>query len=219
MKVSVIIPAHNAEKFLAEAVSSVRAQTWSGEVEIVVCDDGSTDGTADIVRSLEGVILVSHQQSRGISAARNRAVQESSGDHIAFLDADDLWRPTKLEQQLAVLDSAKEPGLVFGLSQEFDENGPRDDYRPNCLPSSCLMPRTVWEKVGEFDEQMKLAEFSEWLTRAKDKGVPFLTPAIEVAQRRIHGDNIGIRERDNRRAYLEVARRHLARRRGQTSGD
>lgn len=219
MKVSVIIPAHNAEKFLAEAVASVRAQSWVGEVEVVVCDDGSRDGTAELARSLEGVVLVQHPQSKGVSAARNLAVSKSSGEVIAFLDADDLWCPEKLEQQLAELAQADTASLVFGLCQEFDANGPRGEYRPTCLPTTCLCPRAVWEQVGEFDEGLKMAEFSEWLTRAKALKVPFLTPEIRVARRRIHGENIGIREKDSRRAYLEVARRHLARRRSSQGSD
>lgn len=213
MKVSVIIPAYNAEKFLAEAVESVRAQSWPGEVEVVVCDDGSRDGTAEVARSLERVVLIQHSQSKGVSAARNLAVNKSSGEVIAFLDADDLWCPEKLEQQLAELAQADKASLVFGLCQEFDASGPRGEYRPTCLPTTCLCPRAVWERVGEFDEELKMAEFSEWLTRAKELEVPFLTPPIKAARRRIHGDNIGLREKDDRRAYLEVARRHLARRR------
>lgn len=215
MKLSVIIPAHNAEAFLQEALDSVRQQSWQGSQEIIVFNDGSTDGTAEVARRA-GVVLLETEVSVGAAAARNACVQASRGEYLAFLDADDLWMPTKLGQQFEVLHGYSGPAAVFGLTQEFDASGPRGDFRPSCLTTNCLVSRADFDLVGPFDESLKLAEFAEWLSRAEDKGLALLKPEIKVGRRRIHGGNSGVVKKDQRKDYLEVARRRLARRRAES---
>src|SRR5664280_3075793 len=100
-RVSVIIPAYNAEAFLARALRSVVAQTFD-DYEIVLVDDGSTDGTAEIARSFKQARYF-HQPNRRQPATRNRGLKEAKGELIAFLDADDEWLPEKLERQLAFM--------------------------------------------------------------------------------------------------------------------
>ena len=101
--VSILIPAYNAEQWLAETLQSALAQTWQNK-EIIVVNDGSTDCSASVARQFEscGVKVIS-QENKGASAARNRAFQEAKGDFIQYLDADDLLAPDKIERQVQLL--------------------------------------------------------------------------------------------------------------------
>src|SRR5581483_6264857 len=115
--VSVILPVYNGEKYLAAALDSVRAQTHRS-FEIIVVDDGSTDGSAAVAARYPEV-KYAYQSNGGISAARNCGIRLAVGDVFALLDADDLWLPDKLERQLAALYGAAAPDLVFGHVREF----------------------------------------------------------------------------------------------------
>jgi teichuronic acid biosynthesis glycosyltransferase TuaG len=118
--VSVIIPAYNAEAFLARAIDSVEAQTFR-DFEIVVVDDGSTDGTGDVLRDLSGVRYI-RQPHLGAAAARNRALEEATGALVAFLDADDEWLPEKLARQLEFMNDL---GSSFSYTDSYILRGGR----------------------------------------------------------------------------------------------
>jgi glycosyltransferase involved in cell wall biosynthesis len=98
--ISVILPAFNAESSILETVASVRGQSFR-EFEILVIDDGSTDGTATVLAGVrdDRLRLLSFENG-GLSVARNRGIEHSQGEYLAFIDADDLWTPDKLESQL-----------------------------------------------------------------------------------------------------------------------
>jgi glycosyltransferase involved in cell wall biosynthesis len=100
--ISVIVPVHNGEDFLEDAVASIHRQDYC-PLEIVIIDDGSTDGTAGLAATLGNDIHWIYQQHRGPSAARNAGIVMSHGEFIAFLDADDLWPPGKLQAQVELL--------------------------------------------------------------------------------------------------------------------
>src|SRR5215470_16102183 len=122
--VSVLIPTFNYGRFLRECLVSVFSQTVAN-LEIIVIDDGSTDETSEALSSLSDprvkVLKIPHG---GIASARNRALREASGEFIAFLDADDRWRPDKLEKQLSVLRSEPFVAAVFSDFIRFTEEGP-----------------------------------------------------------------------------------------------
>ena len=118
--VSVIIPTYNYGRFIAEAIQSVVEQT-SRPGELIVVDDGSTDDTESVVRQFGDQVRYIKQENRGVSAARNRGVAESSGEFVAFFDADDTWEPKKIEKQLAVFENDSEVGLVHCGMNEFDD--------------------------------------------------------------------------------------------------
>ncbi|HVS72508.1 MAG TPA: glycosyltransferase [Phycisphaerae bacterium] len=115
--VSVIIPTWNGSAFIAETLQSVLAQTFS-DLEILVVDDGSTDNTTAIVQSFPSPVRLIRQKNAGTAAARNTGLSEARGQWIAFLDHDDLWVPTKLQQQLAA--AASSPCALYGGVQFFD---------------------------------------------------------------------------------------------------
>jgi glycosyltransferase involved in cell wall biosynthesis len=120
LPVSAVIPAYNREREVVEAIGSVRAQTRP-PAEILVVDDGSTDGTAAAAEAAGARVL--RQENRGVSAARNAGVEAANQPWIAFLDSDDLWEPDRLERQWEALALAPDVGLVFSDHAVFDETG------------------------------------------------------------------------------------------------
>jgi glycosyltransferase involved in cell wall biosynthesis len=110
--VSVIIPAHNAGRYLRECIDSVLSQSYPS-LEIIVVDDGSTDDTPRIMSEFGDRIVAIRQDNAGAAAARNAGLFRARGKYIAFLDADDVWRPDKLERQVEVLEASPDVGVVF----------------------------------------------------------------------------------------------------------
>ena len=131
--VSVIIPAWNAETFLAETLNSVFAQTWP-HFEVIVVDDGSNDGTAAVAKAFAEAsgersteLRLIRQQNGGPSSARNAGLRVAGGDYLTFLDADDLWLPETLEKLVGFAETHPDASLVFGDAGSFDHNGIRFD--------------------------------------------------------------------------------------------
>ena len=117
VKVSVVIPAHNAAPFIERTLDSVLAQGFD-ELEVIVVDDGSTDGTHDIVSAMGPPVVSVRGPGRGVSLARNDGVRLSRGEYVAFLDHDDLWEPGKIRRQVEGLDA--EPRAGRAREQCFD---------------------------------------------------------------------------------------------------
>ncbi len=222
MKVSVIIPVFNGERYLVEAVESVLAQTRSAS-EIIVVDDGSTDGSAELVGGYKQSVLYVRQTNSGTAAARNRGIRESSGEFVAFLDQDDWWEPNKLEQQLDAFEAQPDLGAVFGHIQQFvspdvsEVNRKRfvcpDEPQEGYTPSAAIVRRSVFAEVGPFDERWRQAEWIDWLLRLKESGIPTLMLPQIVAHRRIHERNKGVVHRPARREYLRALKESVDRRR------
>lgn len=118
--VTAAIPAYNSERFLKEAIISVFDQTYE-PIECIVVDDGSTDGTGDVAKSFDDVRYI-RQENGGTASARNRAIAEASGTHIAFLDADDVWLPQKLELQMRMFIQRPNLTMVYTGVQIVDQN-------------------------------------------------------------------------------------------------
>jgi glycosyltransferase involved in cell wall biosynthesis len=175
--VSVIIPTYNYGRFIAEAIRSALDQTLP-PAEIVVVDDGSEDDTEAVVREFGDQVRYVKQANKGVSEARNRGVAETSGEFIAFLDADDTWEPTKLEKQAAKFREGATIGLVHCGMREFDsETGATVGYRVegaegevaddlllwerpvvNVSGSAVMLSRRASEEAGGFDRRLKCGE-------------------------------------------------------------
>jgi glycosyltransferase involved in cell wall biosynthesis len=149
--VSVVIPVWNAERFLAEAIESVAAQTWP-HWELLLADDGSTDGSPEIARSWAArypgkIRCLEHpgRANRGESASRNLGLREGRGDLFAFLDADDVWLPGKLAHQVPLLAARPEAGMLYGNTEYWfswtgaPEDAERDFTHPLGLPAGTLI--------------------------------------------------------------------------------
>jgi len=179
MKITVIIPTYNRKHTLNRAVQSVLNQTYH-PLEIIVVDDGSTDGTYEWLQETFPSVQTIYQPNQGVSAARNHGIKQSKGDWIALLDSDDEWCETKLERQVQSL--KENVNILFCHTNEiWVRNGVRVNQMKKhqkyggfifekCLdmcrisPSSVLLKKTIFNDVGFFDESLPVCEdYDLWL--------------------------------------------------------
>jgi glycosyltransferase involved in cell wall biosynthesis len=218
--VSVVIPVLDNAPTLAEAVESVLGQS-EPPGELVVVDDGSTDGSGEVARAFGPHVRVVTQPTAGTGRARNRGVAETSRSLLAFLDADDRWTRDRLRLQLDAL----RPGidLVSGwLAQVPDDRWeaavldvpPREAWAAGPHADVLLVRRSAFRRVGPFGAY-GAGEFIDWFARARDLGLRMETVPAVLALRRLHDQNHGIRQRAvYAQNYLAVVRAAIERRRG-----
>lgn len=207
--VSVIIPAYNAEKYLAETIESALAQTLQ-EIEVIVVDDGSKDGTAQIAQSFPRV-RYAYQANAGVSSARNHAAALATGEFIAFLDSDDLWHPDKLRQQVEAF--RLHPDSVFSRTEfTCDQSSwnstlaasppspPRHHITPD-LRTSFLAPyfttstvmvrRSAYEEAKGFDASLRIAEDIDFYLRVLAKHPKLILMTDQLAYKRPVAGSLG----------------------------
>ena len=205
MRVSVVIPTFNRADFVREAITSVLRQDYP-DIELVVVDDGSRDGTRAVVSDFGPPVQYLWHENRGVSAARNRGVAASTGDLIAFLDSDDLWLPSKASAQVAYFE-AHPDAQACHTDEIWIRRGVRVNERrihrkqggwqflaslPRCLisPSAVMLRRTLWDRLGGFDERLPACEdYDLWLRLTAVVPVGFL-PARLVIKRGGHADQL-----------------------------
>ena len=168
--VSVIVPVHNGERLLAEAIDSVLGQRHPA-LEILVVDDGSTDGTPRLARALEPTVRCVRQDNRGPSAARNTGIRMARADLVAFIDADDRWPADKLALQLPSL-ADRATDVSMGYTQPMDAAMERPLLAPRLAFSvgASVFRRSAFQRFGPFDESIRLGEDLDWLLRAREAG-------------------------------------------------
>lgn len=220
--ISVIIPVFNTEKYLEEAIESVLTQTFR-PTEVIVVDDGSTDRSADIATNFEPVVRVLQQANAGIGAARNSGIKSATGDFLAFLDADDLWTTEKLEHQIEFLERNPGTDMVFGNVQQFVSPELPESYQnkirfeasamSGIAAGTMMLKKETFMQVGLFNEKLKLGEFIDWFSRAKDLGLSFHILNEVFLKRRIHKNNTGILQKDKKQDYTMVLRIAILRKR------
>ncbi|MFN2316518.1 MAG: glycosyltransferase family 2 protein [Gemmatimonadales bacterium] len=219
--ISVIIPAYNASRYLAQAIESVRAQE-DVAVEMVVVDDGSTDDTAAVARAAGPDIRVISKPNGGAATARNAGIAASTADLIAFLDADDLWPEGQLARLAHRL--ANEPAILMAIGRtqlvrEDGENGTGHGLVHVGAPwhapvfGSGLFRRQVFTAVGLMDPSLQPAEDLDWFIRARERAVPTLVVDEVTLCYRWHGANLTSGADPIRRRMLVALKRSLDRRR------
>lgn len=228
MKVGVVIPVRDGERYLAETLDSVLAQTHAPH-DIVVVDDGSRDRTVAVAGRYAQYVRCISQTAAGIGAARNRGVAEVAGELLAFLDGDDLWPVDRLERQVAAFSESPKPDLVFGRIEQFVSPELTDAARaalvcpvrpqPAFLANTMLLPRSVWDRVGPFSATLVRSEFLDWLLRAREHGLREVMLDHTVLRRRLHAANHGRLKNDLAGEYALAFKQALDRRRAaQTAG-
>ncbi len=220
--VSCIVPVWNGQRYLAEALDSVLRQTYR-PLDVVVVNDGSSDGTRDVIAAFGARVRCVEQPHAGLAAARNRGIAAAGGDLIAFLDADDVWLPEKIARQVDRLRARAEAEANVTYIQNFwaDEDGNRTDplAGPSLepLPGYCspamLARREVFTRVGPYDPELRTGACRDWFIRARERRVVFDVLAEVLVRRRLHAMNMS-RERQKRDDYTQLVKRHLDRRRG-----
>lgn len=221
--VAIVIPVYNGAAYLDEALHSVRSQQDCRITSVIVVDDGSTDASAAIAAAYAAPVRLIRQAHAGAATARNRGLAVASADCIGFLDADDLLPPGSVAARAAVLRADPAVDAAIGLvtqfiSPELDAVAAARLFVPDHpvkgpLLGAVLFRRRVFERIGGFDTSLAHGDFIDWYLRAQAAGMVSRRLDAVVLQRRIHGDNLTLRDKADRKDYLTVVHRHLARQR------
>ena len=234
--VSVVIPAFEAERYIGEALESIRAQTYSA-VETIVVDDGSADRTAEVAAGFDGVTVIV-QENRGPSAARNRGFAATRGEFIAFHDSDDAMTPDKLEVQVGLLRDDPGVGCVLAEQELLVEEGAELPFwvkgskvptvmpdkpaeladEPDVHPMTMVLRRTVFEQVGPFDETMRAAEDFDWMLRASEQGIEIARLPRVLLRRRVHPASLTQDAAAGRAGHFRALKARIERNRARAAG-
>lgn len=223
--VSVIIPNYNYAHYLRETLDSVFGQTYP-HTEVIVVDDGSSDGSRAILEGLSGRLVPVFQKNAGVAAARNNGVAASSGEYVAFLDADDAWLPCKIEKQVARFKQDPDLGLVHVGVEEVDAEmnplvrrleGVEGHVGATLLMlkregvlgggSGAMLPRSVFDDVGGVDERLSTSADWDLFYRVSEKYEVGFVPEI-LLKYRVHNSNmhanVGALEHDMKIAFAKA---------------
>lgn len=203
--VSVIIPTYNRADWLKEAIDSVLSQNYPA-CEVSIVDDGSTDLTRELVADYGQQLRYFYQQNQGVSSARNLGIRTATGKYLALLDSDDLWLPSKIAQQVVIMEQRPELQLCH-TEEIWIRRGVRVNPKkkhqkyggyifPYCLPlcvispSSVMIRRTLFDNIGYFDETLPACEdYDLWLRITKTYPVHFIDTPL-IVKRGGHADQL-----------------------------
>lgn len=221
--VAVVIPVFNRPQVVLEAVQSVLDEQ-DVTLELIVVDDGSSDGTSEVVAALPSLdqrITVLHQSNAGQSVARNAGVAAATARFVTFLDSDDLFEPGRLTVQLEAWHRhADERPVVVGRERVLIHDGieppphivRRVAGQETVYHTSALLLREDFESVGGFDPGLRLAEDIDFVIRLEDAGLKLVVIDDVVLTRRVGGDNL-VYDSDVQRSWMILLRRRVARQR------
>ncbi|MEN8221981.1 MAG: glycosyltransferase family A protein [Acidobacteriota bacterium] len=224
--VSVIIPSKDYGSFIERSVESVLAQTIPAS-EIIVIDDGSADDTKQRMEKFGKYVKYHYLDCKGVGAARNLGIKNSSGQFIAHLDADDYWVPEKLEIQLEEFYKDPKLEIAGGMMQPFFDPGISKlksgsiycspDPLPGFSASVILVKRKSFLKVGYYGEDLKLGQDLDWFLRARESGLSEKMVEKTLAHRRLHENNSSMKNKKDGMERIRLLKLSLDRRRGQKS--
>jgi glycosyltransferase involved in cell wall biosynthesis len=212
--VSCIVPTHNGERYIAETLRSILAQTYA-PLEAIVVNDGSNDRTVEIVESFGEPVRILSQSRGGPAAARNLGIVSSRGEFIAFLDHDDLWLPEKLAQQMAAFDADPRLDVCVGHIQRFESGALGKMHMlgapvPGFITITMLAKRAAFDKVGLLDASREHSDSAEWFLRAEDHGLLVRLLRETVTLHRTHQTNRSRTHGErSRQEFLRLARARI----------
>jgi glycosyltransferase involved in cell wall biosynthesis len=222
--VSVIIPAYNRDRYLAEAIESVLAQTYPA-IDLIVVDDGSSDRTAEVAQRY--ALTYHFQPNGGISAARNVGIALATGEFLAFLDSDDIWMLDKLSKQMIPFGTDLDLEAVFGYAEQFYSPELDDTFRQRIrcpeqpiaahIATAMLIKRDAFFRIGWFDTELKTGIDISWYITAIERGLRQITLPDVVYRRRLHETNSGLTERHHANQRLHLLKAKLDRQRANQS--
>ncbi len=200
--ITCIVPVYNGERYLAETLNSILAQTHQ-PLQVIVVDDGSTDGSATVAAGFGSRVRYCWQENAGEAAARNRGLGMAQTEFVAFIDADDLWHPEKLTRQIARFQEKPEIDLCFTCFENFwipELAAEEQRYRgfPLSQPQSAwststvLARRSIFARFGNFVDDGSLTAGSEsmiWFLRAQEQGALIKVLPEVLMYRRMHPAN------------------------------
>lgn len=217
-KVSVCIPTYNRKEYLKETLESVFAQTYR-DYEVVIIDDGSTDGTDQMIKQIDGPIKYFHQENHGVSDARNKLIDKAEGEYITFIDSDDILLPYAIEELMEIVENRDSDVVAYSSYLGIDENGVKVKRKHHKLPSgsiaaelfeyihvhSCgtLCRKNLFKEVGGFDVSLPVcSEYVLWLKISLNYDfIPAVRPTFK---RRRHSGNLSSYSYANRKIELDV---------------
>jgi glycosyltransferase involved in cell wall biosynthesis len=209
--VSVVIPTYNTAKYISYTLDSVFQQTFK-DYEVIVVDDGSTDNTKAVLKPYMQKVSYIYQENSGRSEGRNTGIKAASGKYIAFLDSDDLWTPTKVEEQVALMEKHQEIDFLFGDKQRFSDDGTiliqsmflekgydkeffghelyvKDPYKklleePYIPTGTVIMKTECFDEIGFFDKDIYAEDWEFWLRVALFKTLAYADELWELERDR-----------------------------------
>jgi len=210
--ITVVVPVYNGVHFVDEALASIDGQRHP-DLEVVLVDDGSTDGLPELAARLPAHVRYLRQDNSGPAAARNLGIRSARGELIAFLDVDDRWTPGHLERLEQALRKSPEAGIAQGRIRQVVValDGSEHLSGPYRMPylGSCLFRRWVFDRCGCFDEQMRRGEDYDLMCRAWEQDIPkCLVDEVSLLYRR-HGANLT--QDDPRQGHVVVLKKRLER--------
>ena len=200
MRISVIVALYNQRDYVVDALASILSQTRPAE-EVIVIDDGSSDGGAERLAEFGARIRLFRQENRGPAAALNRGLREATGNTITFLDGDDLWTPDKLARQAPFLAANETIDAAFAYVLQFTSpelaksNAVQFAPQPGISRTTVMMRRSVFDRFGYFDETRRASDFLPWYGQAVALGLRTAMLPDVMAYRRLHATNMGIVDR------------------------
>lgn len=219
--VSTIVPVYNAARYLADALESILGQGYE-PLEVIVVDDGSSDGSDQIAARFRDQIQLVHQAHQGPAAARNRGLEMARGEILTFLDADDLWPEGNLDRLTGYLSDHPEAEIVMGRVQhlrltEQPAGPPRFvEFREPVVGvslGSAAFRRGAFERIGLLDETMRHSEDVDWFLRAREAGLSIAVLEQVALYYRLHGHNMTQNQKARDFFFAQALKKSLDRRR------
>lgn len=226
--ITCIIPVFNGERYLKESLDNAFQQTYR-PIEVIVVDDGSTDGTKAVATSFGTKVRYLSQTNSGPWVARNSGIQAATGMFVAFLDADDLWHSDKLTRQISRFRDRPELDVSVTMVQNFwesglqqEENKFRDERISQAIPGytcpTMLAKRSQFEKVGLFNKTLRHAAATDWFLRAAREGTVVELLREPLLFRRLHESNRSrVHASNSRDEYLKILQTHINQKRSKHS--